>query len=539
MPLADEPVDAPAGPPTTGEAGARWRPWLETLLVLTVFFVASGNPAPAVNEAHYLTRLKHYWDPAWCAGDLFLESPEAHLTIVWLVGWATWFVSLETVAWLGRLVTWALLAWGWQRLSWRVLPRAWLSVLSAALLVVAVREGNFAGEWIVGGFEAKGPAWACVLFALERAIAGKWNLVWLLLGLATAMHALVGFWTTLVLLGVWAIYYRREQPLRGMLPGLVAGGVLGLAGVAPALMLTAGAEPAVVGEANQIYVFVRLPHHLAPLHKDADWIVNRGARHAVVLVVLALGWSGLDRKRPDSLRAPLLLGRVAWGGLAIAVTGLVIELLLWSQPELAAKLLRYYWFRLNDITAAIAASQLAAVWLAGAGARRSQSLHGLRAVATLGVMAICLWHFGPVLSQRLLEPPRPPADGVMRDPIAWIDACEWVAENTPEDTLWITPRRATTFKWRTGRPEVVNHKDIPQDAPSMVEWRRRLHNVFAIGQWPDGSTRWSRSVGQLGAMRLRELAEEYGAEFALSSNRYPASLPVLYRNRGYVVYDLR
>ena len=39
-----------------------------------------------------------------------------------------------------------------------------------------------------------------------------------------------------------------------------------------------------------------------------------------------------------------------------------------------------------------------------------------------------------------------------------------IRPNTPPDAPFITPRLNVSFKWRTGRPEVVNRKDIPQDA---------------------------------------------------------------------------
>ncbi len=40
---------------------------LETALVFLIFFIAGAWPVPDVNEAHYLAKAKHYWNPAWCA----------------------------------------------------------------------------------------------------------------------------------------------------------------------------------------------------------------------------------------------------------------------------------------------------------------------------------------------------------------------------------------------------------------------------------------------------------------------------------------
>ena len=81
------------------------RDWLEIALIFVVFFVAGGAPVPHVNETHYLAKAKHYWDPAWCAGDFFLESADAHTLFYWPFGWLTRWFSLPVVAWIGPLVT--------------------------------------------------------------------------------------------------------------------------------------------------------------------------------------------------------------------------------------------------------------------------------------------------------------------------------------------------------------------------------------------------------------------------------------------------
>ena len=66
----------------------------EVLLIVLVFFIAAGDPPPHVNESHYLCRLKHFWNPDWCAGDLFLESTDTQVAFIWLFGWVTRWLSL-------------------------------------------------------------------------------------------------------------------------------------------------------------------------------------------------------------------------------------------------------------------------------------------------------------------------------------------------------------------------------------------------------------------------------------------------------------
>ena len=49
------------------------------------------------------------------------------------------------------------------------------------------------------------------------------------------------------------------------------------------------------------------------------------------------------------------------------------------------------------------------------------------------------------------------------------------------DALFLTPRMSQTFRWYASRGEVVNWKDIPQDAKGIVEWWRRLGEIWGVG----------------------------------------------------------
>lgn len=512
-----------------------------------VFFAAAGDPAPLRNEAHYLCRLKHFWDPAWCQGDLFLESPDAHFTVVWLFGWVTRLVSLETTAWLGRIASWALIAWGWRRVVARVTPLPFMAPLGAALLVYLTEQGHFAGEWMIGGFESKTLAYGLVLLALSLAIDGRWNLAWGLLGAASALHALVGGWSVVALGLAWAWARSKDQrgpPLRSMAPGLAIGGLLALAGVVPGLMLNLDTPREIVAEGNQAYVFQRLSHHLAPLTKPRPWLVDRAGRHLAVIAVLAWLHARL-RKRDaaegdDALR---LLVRFAWGAEAISLAGLTIEVLGWNSPAWAAGLLRYYWFRLADIAAPIAIACLALAELTSALDRRRAHAPAI----ALGLVAVGAYQVGGHVFERLASPAAE-GDAYYSDPASWVAMCRWIEANTEPDALFLTPRRSHSFKWHAGRAEVVTYKDVPQNAEGLVEWRDRYADVFQIGTWKSGKPRWTPSVAELGGARLRELAEQYGALYALSHDaktatrpglRRRVSLPIVHAVGPFTLYDLR
>lgn len=498
----------------------------EVLLIVLVYLVAAGDPPPNVNEAHYLCRLKHYWNPAWCAGDLFLESTDTQVVVIWMMGWMTRWFSLAATAWIGRLIVWTLLAWAWQRFSWRLVPTQFAAVLSAALFVTLNLQAHLAGEWVVGGVEAKCFAYSLVLVALQELVDGRWNRVWMLLGAAMALHPLAGGWSALVCGGLWLLVGRQEAPLFSMWRGAVVAALLAAPGVVPALSLTWNQPPEAVAQASRIYVFERLPHHLALLSLPGEEFSRRLFGHVVLWAVLAV-FAWILRGHP--VRQVILF---AAGAALIASLGLLIEVSLAYEPQIAARLLRYYWYRLTDFATPLAVSQSATVVVVTA-------LAGRKPWALGALLAIMLYVGGQLASiaYRRTIHPIPPADARMASYQAWVDVCDWIAANTPSNARFLTPRLCQSFKWRTGRPEVATRKDVPQDTPGILEWDRRIKDIYYY-QSPAGLQGPIDSVGRLGDERVRALAQRYGAQFVLSDRGQLLSLPRAYWNDEYVVYRI-
>ncbi len=535
--------------------------WIEIALVFVVFFIQGAWPVPDVNEPHYLGKTIHFWNPDWVGDDFFLDSADTHKVFYFTFGWLSLWLGPVALAWVGRLLTWALLAWSWRRLSFAVLPRRWWSILTAALMVTLIENCHMAGEWIIGGVEAKGFAFVFVFLGLEALVRNRWNRAWLFFGAAAMFHVLVGGWATVAAGFAWLSQDTGRPKLRTMLPGLVGGLLLAMPSLVPSLKLTWGVDPETVDQACRIYVFERLPHHLAPGTLRTDFVLRQAFLVFIWLVLCLMtpataGFCSAGRR---------LRGFVT-GAIAIAAVGLIVGLVTADNRALSARLLRLYWFRLADVAVLMGVALCGTSLIVGGrgegrgtrgegrGARGqdcSSLAPGLSPLAPrpcfrwlVIVFLLTGFHLGNLALKRPL--PRPPRADVwrVRNYADWRRACRWIArpENIPPGTRFLTPRLAQTFKWYTGHSEVVTWKDIPQDARSIVRWWTRMQDIHATGRQlgqRGPNRRWRRSLSELGSRRLNQLGRKYNADYVLTLSEPPLPLDIVYENDTYAVYRLR
>lgn len=493
--------------------------WWEVALIVLLCYLKAGWSPPDVNEAHYLCKAKHYWQPEWCAQDFFLNSPDAHAPFYFLFGWVTTLVSLPAAAWIGRFVTWTLIAWAWQRLSWRLVPAKFAAVISAALMIVLTTAGHMAGEWIIGGVEAKSFAFALVFLGIEQAIRGRWNTAFIVLGAAAALHVLVGGWAVAACGVAWLIADRGWRTPLQILPGVAIGFALSLLSLVPVLMLNRGADAVTVAEANYIYVYERLAHHLV-FHQFPHLWMARLAAQAVLF--FALAWWLQRHQTSDNLRR---LVAFIGGAVAFAMVGIVIDQSTLYHPDLAASLLRFYWYRLADALVPCAAALILPMALESLRTTRPQvTAWGQMALLLAAVVPLLTWNYefqqmplpGSVRQTWQQEDTPRSAEETRDRFLDWKAACAWVEANTPADAMFLTPRRQQTFKWYASRSEVVSLKDIPQDAVGLVEWRRRMNDIFtpAVNRF---------GFAALSDEQIVELANRYGADYVVieRSDRVP------------------
>jgi len=574
----------------------------EVVLVFVVFAIQGARPVPEVNEPYYISKAIHFWNPEAIAGDAFLNSSDTHTTFYFSLGWLAVFLPPVAVAWGGRLITWALLAWSWQRLSRAVVPWRWAAVWTAAVFVCLIEHGHMAGEWLIGGVEAKGIAYVLTFLGLEALARGRFPWVWPLLGAAAAFHVLVGGWAVVSAGMAWLLLGRHRPTLRSMLPWLALGFLLSLPGLIPSLLLTRGADPATVAFTNQLYVFVRLGHHLDPAGFPLGFVVRFLALTAV--------WGAMCYAAPGPWAARRINAFVG-GTLVLSLMGVVIAVVLANDPARAAGLLRFYWFRLSDITvpmgialagprllvvtgaamkqrwphhqrlamigwavvtllvlmvaalvlirfastvppgpcpwqaliAVVAGAILGGVWYVERNVLPFDYVRGVRqsAIAALAAALLVIApavHLGHAAVSRA-RPSIPRADRLW-DYWAWIDACRWIdaSGEVPADARFITPLMGQTFKWYAQRSEVVTWKDIPQDAESIDRWWHTVLDIYQSNK-PQTGRVWIRSLARVDSRRLKYLGEKYDAPY-LITYRWPRkrNFRVLYENRTYIVYRM-
>lgn len=522
------------------------------LLIVGLLFVYAGDAPPGVNEAHYLVKAKNFWDPGWCHNDLFTASGKAHAVFYTLFGWPTLWFSLSTTAWAGRIVGWGLLAAGLMRLCFVMRLPNHAALLVALVWIAGIQEGNLAGEWVVGGIEAKVPAYGLVLFGIAELLRRRWNAVWVLFGSAAAFHVLTGGWS--VVAGVFAFFIlerfrkneERSRP-RFFTAGLFIGGAISLLGLLPAMAMSSGATPAETTSAARVYAYFRISHHLLPSAFHFNWYVRHTALTLATLFVLYCNYRLTTGQRRDMVVA---LTAFSVGAMFISVSGLIVGCLPLVAPDFGAKLLRFYWFRLADAITPLALA-LGVVGLMGGGFGSTLKAKNGLVIGCSLVLFASVYFVGrstlarvtdgvPIShSNRLLGLDRDASYWDQRRVMSdWINVCRFVRANTPEDAILLTPRHQQSFKWYAHRAEVVNWKDIPQDVKSLRRWADRFVEVYPV--------ELSTMRVTIRYDRLRQFRKKYDTHWMIVDRRVVGPhLPLVEvyplgeeRNATYAIYRL-
>jgi hypothetical protein len=127
----------------------------------------------------------------------------------------------------------------------------------------------------------------------------------------------------------------------------------------------------------------------------------------------------------------------------------------------------------------------------------------------------------------------------------WQDMCQWIKENTPKTAKFWIPRDGHTFKWYAQRSDVGTWKNIPQDAESIVQWRRAMNELFKYKD-AEGKNAEDRLLTTLlnskTEAEIADLQQKYGFEYILCAQSYEmpthSTLQKVYENDVYCLYHI-
>jgi hypothetical protein len=520
--------------------------WIGTFLV---FLIYAGNRVPDVNEPHYWTKAAHFWNPDFGRGDLFLESGDVHWAFYLAFGWLTKFWTMEQSVWIARLCTWGLLSIGWTSMlhsafarpsgskdgPWSNIP--FTATLIAPIWLAGMHWGLWAGEWVVGGCESKCIAYAFFFMGLGELAKRSFTVGWLCIGIGSMFHVVTGLWVIatcgVALLWIDLVWNRGSvwPWIRGQLAGWALCIVGFLAGAIPAIRMdirTAGDETT-LSAVHQVYT--RLGHHLSPIKfSESRW---SGFLHLLAITVMVIllvrrqrtFWrseqSDQNQQKHWLRDAPpvfQLLMMTAWMAFVVAVFGLMFDLVFSNYaPRFAAKILRFYWFRWNDVMLPLALA-LVAVGVSTGVLQFVNHAFRKRSIVLIGslVASIAIIWFRHQENSNEQIPVGEKLNFVLKSdtPSAqiqqfsdWKRVCDWIKMETKADELWLTPRRQQSFKWRTSRAELASWKDMPQNAAAVVEWNSRIKSSYQYDK--------QKNLVPITTEKLEELRSKYGIHYVL------------------------
>nr|MBP9665161.1 hypothetical protein [Pyrinomonadaceae bacterium] len=252
--------------------------WLCFGFLFLVVISLHAKPVPFGNEFIYLMRLAPYAP----AGDWsFAHAANEHWLFNFIFSIPAHLVTIEVMGWAGRILVWILCLTGLIRLgqNWKV---PYWSIAFAVSFWLAVGQAVVNAEWMIGSFEAKTVAYACLLFALTDFADKRLLRASILLGLSFSFHPAVGLWA-IPAVGIALLVERIAFRDLAKAAGLTF--LFALPGIVPLVGDQLSAQPA--RDADWQFIVVKhMPFHFDPFYFSTLGMVILGLM--LVFNVIAL-----------------------------------------------------------------------------------------------------------------------------------------------------------------------------------------------------------------------------------------------------------
>jgi hypothetical protein len=493
------------------------------------------------NEVDVLPLAKQFVDRSWIATDWYLNLETNYRFLFQAIfGWSIVHFGFLATSIVGRLICYALVAWGIVLLGQRL--GLSLPYLLSVTIVVTYQEylqGAIAGEWFIGGLEAKAVAYGLILLAIPLIFSRRYLLATLLLGLATSFHVLVGGWAFVTTIGWLGMRPKKRLFKLGkiiwwLLPIYLAASMFAI----PSLLKQLSSNE-LAGEISPsfIYVFLRLPHHLNPFSWHPLLWVRLGVYlmlWAVCMVSLkreadARGWKSEDYARFELAEFTSIALIPFIGGIAIAFF------------DRQGQWLQYYPFRFGDMMLPLTTCLLIACNLeAKFSGRKFRPL-------LIAILIGILFAQVTIFTQSAIASVEFPAERQDVDP-QWKLMSDWIHDHTPQDAIIIShPWKLPDFSWMTERATIVKLKLFPQTKKSILEYYQRLNDLsdgaldkIYFGNEPLNQIKTVKAIStgfsHLNRDRVMQLMEKYHASYFLTEREHDLDLEIAHAQPPYILY---
>ncbi len=479
--------------------------WLCFIALFLIVCALHGKPVPYNNEFAYLLRL----EPNFLPNDWSFSRPaNEHWLFNSIFSLPGNFLAIETVGWIGRILSWILCLFAFIRLGKRWDLPYWTIVVSITLWL-AFGQSIANNEWIFGTFEAKTIAYACLLFALLKFAEQKVIVPSVLLGLSFSFHPAVGLWA-IPAVGLSLLVARI--PIKDLAKVIGVTFVFTLPGILPVILDQGVAGSPSVDDWK--FVLTKLmPYHFDPFSFSRKEI-------GVLVMMLIFNVAALWKHKDKGLR--FLLNFQIATSLFFAVGVLFRWLELYS-------LLSYMPMRLFPIL-----TPIFFVFTAFHLAFRLESKL-FKALVALFVIAM-FWVFSPL--EKGIAQVSETVSAWQAQPDDLQRSLKWVAENTPSDAVILAPPRSRTIWYYSRRAQVVAYLYPRYDR--LGEWRKRFHDMTGNAEFSDLGNAVAEidpAYDKLSTEQIDELTRTYSASYLISKTGHP--MPVLFSTQTYKVYKLR
>lgn len=184
--------------------------------------------------------------------------------------------DLFTIIIIGRILSYVLISYSYIYLS-RVLKLSFFTSTGIYIIFLYFFKHGIgdAGEWIVGGLEAKVFAYALSIFSLSSFLKDNYKRGFLFAGLSLSVHLLVGVYNLLCLIPLLFsnLKKKKNEPLN-LLQGIcyfIITGIIGIAEIINSLFLNT--SQIIQNKGWDIYVNIRVPHHVIPDFSIETWSI--------------------------------------------------------------------------------------------------------------------------------------------------------------------------------------------------------------------------------------------------------------------------